>query len=200
MSFAGTAARGSAIPSPVEGMYTHLEDTDRLQFWNGSAWRSPLGSTLIASQDFSAQSQILLDNIFTTEFDTYQVYVSCVASTTAQLQYQFRQTTSNIATNYYQQFVDFQGGSTFLQQQLNQTSAQSGNVRTSPGRAMSKMTIMNPMNASITTNYQTDHFDNIISTGWVWGQNYTTGAFDGLRIFIGAGTITGNVTIYGMRK
>jgi hypothetical protein len=38
MSFAGTAARGSAIPTPVEGMVTYLEDTDSLQMFNGSAY------------------------------------------------------------------------------------------------------------------------------------------------------------------
>ncbi len=37
MSFAGTAARGSAIPSPVEGMMSYLEDVDRLQVYN-TAW------------------------------------------------------------------------------------------------------------------------------------------------------------------
>ena len=34
MSFAGTAARGSAIPSPSEGMMSYLEDVDRLQVYN----------------------------------------------------------------------------------------------------------------------------------------------------------------------
>jgi hypothetical protein len=38
MSFAGTAARGSAIPTPVEGMVTYLEDTDSLQMFNGSIY------------------------------------------------------------------------------------------------------------------------------------------------------------------
>jgi hypothetical protein len=38
MSFAGTAARGSAIPSPVEGMTTYLEDSNLLQSYNSSAW------------------------------------------------------------------------------------------------------------------------------------------------------------------
>jgi hypothetical protein len=36
MSFAGTAARGSAIPSPVEGMLTYLEDSDEYQSYNGT--------------------------------------------------------------------------------------------------------------------------------------------------------------------
>jgi hypothetical protein len=33
MVFAGTAARGSAIPSPTEGMVTYLEDSDELQVY-----------------------------------------------------------------------------------------------------------------------------------------------------------------------
>jgi hypothetical protein len=38
MTFAGTAARGSAIPTPVTGMITYLADSDRFQYWNGTAY------------------------------------------------------------------------------------------------------------------------------------------------------------------
>jgi hypothetical protein len=38
MSFAGTAARGSAIPSPVEGMNTYLEDSNDYESYDGSNW------------------------------------------------------------------------------------------------------------------------------------------------------------------
>jgi hypothetical protein len=44
MSFAGTAARGSAIPSPVEGMVSYLNDADRLEVYS-NAWK-PVGSVL----------------------------------------------------------------------------------------------------------------------------------------------------------
>ena len=36
--FAGTAARGSAITSPVEGQFSFLKDSDSVQFYDGSAW------------------------------------------------------------------------------------------------------------------------------------------------------------------
>ena len=36
--FAGTAARGSAITSPVEGQFAFLKDSDALTFYNGTAW------------------------------------------------------------------------------------------------------------------------------------------------------------------
>ena len=47
ITFSNSAARSSAITSPVEGMVTYLADTDTYQFWNGSAWTnlvSPAGS------------------------------------------------------------------------------------------------------------------------------------------------------------
>jgi hypothetical protein len=40
MVFAGTAARGSAIGTATEGMYAHLNDTDTLTYYNGSAWEN----------------------------------------------------------------------------------------------------------------------------------------------------------------
>jgi hypothetical protein len=36
MTFAGTAARGSAIPTPTEGMLTYLADTNTFEYYNGS--------------------------------------------------------------------------------------------------------------------------------------------------------------------
>jgi len=38
MTFAGTAARGSAIGTAVEGMLTWLEDSNKYQYYNGSSW------------------------------------------------------------------------------------------------------------------------------------------------------------------
>lgn len=42
-TFAGTAARGSAITTPVEGMVTYLEDSNSLQLWDGASWTSAGG-------------------------------------------------------------------------------------------------------------------------------------------------------------
>jgi hypothetical protein len=43
MTFAGTAARGSAIGTAVEGMVTYLEDSNSLQLWDGASWTSAGG-------------------------------------------------------------------------------------------------------------------------------------------------------------
>ncbi len=38
MVFAGSAARATAITSPSEGMFVFLQDTDTLQYYDGSAF------------------------------------------------------------------------------------------------------------------------------------------------------------------
>jgi hypothetical protein len=43
MVFANDAARGSAIPSPTEGMVAYLTGSDSLEAYNGTAWTSAAG-------------------------------------------------------------------------------------------------------------------------------------------------------------
>ena len=40
MNFAGTAARGSAIASPSEGMVSYLADTNAVEVYDGSLWKN----------------------------------------------------------------------------------------------------------------------------------------------------------------
>lgn len=42
MTFGGTGARGSAIPMPIEGMVTYLQDSNILSIYDGNAWRNSL--------------------------------------------------------------------------------------------------------------------------------------------------------------
>lgn len=38
MTFAGTAARGSAIGTATEGMVTYLADSKTFEYWNGTSY------------------------------------------------------------------------------------------------------------------------------------------------------------------
>jgi hypothetical protein len=49
MVFAGTAARGSAIPSPSEGMVTYRSDDDLVEVYNGSSFVPVSGILQVAS-------------------------------------------------------------------------------------------------------------------------------------------------------
>ena len=52
-TFAGTAARASAITAPTEGQISYLQDTDQLSYYDGSAWVNAPGArpTLVAPQE-----------------------------------------------------------------------------------------------------------------------------------------------------
>jgi hypothetical protein len=52
-TFAGTAARSSAIASPTEGQLSYLQDTDQLAYYDGSSWVTAPGARplLIAPEE-----------------------------------------------------------------------------------------------------------------------------------------------------
>jgi hypothetical protein len=77
MSFAGTAARGSAIGTATEGMTTFMEDTDRLESWTGSQWTSPTDLVLVKTQTIgTAVSSVTVTNAFSSAYDSYRIVIS----------------------------------------------------------------------------------------------------------------------------
>jgi hypothetical protein len=58
MVFDDSAARGSAIPSPIEGMVTYLKDTDAIEKFNGSAF-VPVGTILQVVQTVKSDTQTI---------------------------------------------------------------------------------------------------------------------------------------------
>jgi hypothetical protein len=65
MVFDDSAARGSAIPTPSEGMVTYLKDTNQVQAYNGAAF-APIGTILqivstIKTDTFSSSSTTFVD-------------------------------------------------------------------------------------------------------------------------------------------
>lgn len=47
MVFASSSARASALTAPTEGMLTWLEDSNKYQYWSGSAWTDLLTGSVI---------------------------------------------------------------------------------------------------------------------------------------------------------
>jgi hypothetical protein len=70
MSFAGTAARGSAIPSPVEGMVTYNTSNDLLELYNGSAYKIVSATTGGILQVVQGITTTQVSNSTTTHADT----------------------------------------------------------------------------------------------------------------------------------
>ena len=205
MSFAGTAARTTAIPTPTLGMYTHLEDAapaPRLQFWNGSAWRSPLGSTLVASSSFSAVTSVAFNNIFTSEFDNYEIFISASANVASAVSMFLRAGGSNLTTTTYD-FNFIRVENTTLLGNNSSAGIAWGpfTVRGVTTPNFCKVTLSNPAvsgrSKSILAHTQDRSSVNVTDIGS--GRNTTTTVFDGFA-FTATADMTGTCYVYGMRK
>ena len=196
MTFATSAARGSAIPTPVEGMYTHLEDTDALQFYNGSAFVSPFGMTLVANQSFTSQNTVIFNDIFTSQFDSYQIYTTLTAAGAGHDgNIVLRAATVNAITNYQVAYVQASGGVVNGFSNAAAVNMQIGRFDTAGG--VSVMTLHNPAVAERTFGLLTS-VDSGMFTRLTSGMHTTAQAYDGLQFNFNSGT--GTIRIYGIRK
>ena len=116
MTFATTAARATAIPTPTEGMVTYRNDVDILELYNGVAWVPAAGRNLITTQTFTSTNALNVDGVFTSLYRNYEVFISLTSIsgvTGVELRYQYRQSGSTITTNYLTQRI-FNYGTTIV--------------------------------------------------------------------------------------
>ncbi len=203
MSFSGTATRGSAIPTPVEGMYTHLEDTDSLQFWNGSAWINGFGMNLIKTETIgSAVASVVVADVFSADYDNYRVIISggATASAINNINIQI----GNAVTGYYgsriQQVI---AGTITGQGQSNAASLEVTRYSVGTNNPAVIIDILAPFQAERTGIIASGIFMDTtngatrLSTGFL---NNTT-SYTGFTVLASAGTITGGtVFVYGYRN
>jgi hypothetical protein len=217
MSFAGTAARGSAISSPVEGMYTHLEDTDSLQFWNGSAWKmaalaTGAGLVHLRTTTFTGVTSVSLgsnaDPVFSSEFDNYKVVVSARSSTNADKNWTIRiraNTTDETASVYnFGNFGLNANGSTVSNNAFNSSSLTIlNNGHYAAFTCSAVFDIINPFGSKTTnilgnsTGVSSEY--SILQT--IGGSINNTTSYNGFTLILSSGNFTdGVVSVYGYRK
>jgi hypothetical protein len=204
MSFAGTAARGSAIPSPTLGMYTHLEDAPaRTQFWNGSAWVTPMGLTLINDTTFSSSTLVRVNSVFSAAYDNYLIKLDYKTSATGGAVVNMRYLTAvdtPTATSLYDRVgLTSELGSLANYAGNNETDVLvgvSGNVN----GASSTLEVHRPFLSARTVSFGSS----MRNDGAVlYSTNYTYRAdtsFNGFQLTPNTGNITGTVKTYGYRN
>lgn len=197
-TFSNAAARTAAITAPSEGMLTYLEDVDRYEWWSGSSWRSPFGSTLIASSVFTSQTSVALDNIFTADYRYYDFYFQAQNSGSAGgLQVRLRTGSSDASPNTYfgQRFTA--NNTTVTAEQNNPGSDWTIGVIRTNGPSYVQGSISNPFVVTETA-MVTSSFDRAAQATFGAFNHPTVGSYNGIRFFNGA-NMTGSVMIYGRR-
>ena len=194
-TFSNAAARTAAITSPVEGQMTYLEDNDRYATWNGSAWVSPFGSTLVASNTFTTATTLDVDNVFSSEFDVYEIVISFINSSAIDASMQLRVSGTTAATNYAYTQLQAQGTSATVSNLTSQTSAPIGRI--DGNVALVKITLSNPFVVDDTIGF-TQSFDSAGFTRINGVRHVTVASYTGFRLNMSGST--GTLRVYGLRK
>jgi hypothetical protein len=202
-SYADSAARTTAIPSPTEADLSYLQDTNSVEVYDGSAWAAVGaggGTALITSSTFSGSSTVSVDNCFTSSYNAYQIIFTNTASNNlANIYMRFRASGADTATGYDigEAIIRFSDG--YFSNDGN------GNAQTlmimgytSTARTHHNITVWEPTETQYTAMwYNAIHPD---YAEWGGGSQTTTTSFDGFTIWPSAGTISGELYVYGWVK
>jgi len=210
--FASTVERDAAFGGTgektlAEGQFAYLETGNVTQYYDGATWQS-VGVTpglvcVKAETAFSAASSVTADSVFTSTYTNYRILIR-FTTTAADLGMQFRAATVDTTTNYNYQQLRANSTTVSGARSASQSSAIIGeNTNGSffslcsidlSGVQLAEPTSFSSVNAKTTTNYDAPsvvHFT---------GNQSASTAFDGIKILVSTGTMTGSYTIYGYSK
>ena len=205
MSFAGTAARGSALPTPNHGMASWLQDSDSFEIYNGSSWGS-LGSqptlVFIGSESFSGVASASINDVFSADYTNYKAVVNVTEASVNDnnMSLRVRASGSDLATNTYENgrySVGARGlNSPTQNNSVLASSAVIGQLSDSVGSG-AEIRFNNPYELRNTT-ILLDGVGRVLVMAAAIVTNSL--AYDGFTIFPTTGTITGSITVYGIRE
>ena len=161
-----------------------------------------IGLWLVGSTSFGpTATSAELDNVFTSNFQTYEIHWIINPSTNVNLFLQMRTGGANNATtNYAIQKTSFSSTTLATSRSTAQTSFSPADIYSTSDSNTGKITVFRPQATARTTilaNAQTS-----LSEAISWqatGQFGATTAFDGFRFFTSSGTFSGSMKVYGYR-
>jgi hypothetical protein len=202
MVFDDATARGSAIPSPSEGMLTYNKDTSGLELYDGSAF-GPVGSDAglihIETQDFSAVSAVNFSvGVFSATYNNYKIiFRKNSASTSNQVFARLRVAGVDNSTNYDRQIFDADNTQLTGLRQTSQTSVgifgDASNIQTGI------LEICNPF-LTTKTNFFTYGNRETPQVTFNFTLQTSTSSFDSISFIASEGNMTGQMSVYGYRK
>jgi len=204
--FSNAAARTAAITSPVEGQLTYLEDLNRYENYNGTAWVRPIGMTLVGSTTFSGVSGASLSaNTFSSLYRDYKVIMEITTSANpATLQYRLQVGGDDDTTNNYQSANAgvTASGTVISLANTNQTIGSLLYTTGSGNLTALDMTVYSPSVAAQTTISGTGFGTDSTAVNWtswrIGGKKAEDTAFDNISFYVSTGTMTGRLSIYGL--
>jgi hypothetical protein len=154
----------------------------------------------ITSQSFSAAATVNVNDVFSSTYKNYKIYINLAHSTGAvNFSYRFRVSGSDDTnTNYGYQFISASNTT------VSANRANSNNSGTLPDitniNSNIDLTVFSPQKTQLTYIWADGNYGagtNYIQT-WASSFNATT-SFTGITFFVGSGSITGTLEVYGIK-
>ena len=197
--FSNAAARTAAITSPVEGQLTYLEDTNQYASWNGSAWVSPFGLTLVKSQTIgTTAATVVVNDAFSADYDAYKIVVTGgVLSTDGTMNMQLGAS----STNYFYTYLHATYDNTPKSAGAGSQSAWNFIGGGGTTQMHASLDLINPFLAKPTTLANaTSNYPGVYA-GVTNGYHSTATSYTSFTLTPNSGTMTGGtINVYGYRK
>ena len=214
--FATTVERDAAFGGTgektlAEGQLCYLEDSDVVQYYDGSSWATVGPQTvttpglvrLSGETAFSAASSVTLDSVFTSTYRNYKIIINYTTSSTSGMRFRVRASGSSVSTTTYNE-QQFEASNTTLtgSRGASGTSviiagATNGSFNASIELALFNIQVATPTTL-ISMNIHNSGAYTVPISGYYTGNNSNATSYDGFELFTGSGTMTGNYTVYGL--
>ena len=166
------------------------------------ATQASVGLVKIVDQSFTAASTVSVNNCFSSAYENYRMMI-ILASTTTLNTFNIRlrlSGTDATGSDYAQQRLQADNTSLVGARLTGQTVARIGTLPDT-GSMVANLDIFRPATATTTHAISSSVFFTGIPQYETWGITHNVAtAYDGFSFILGAGTITGNLRIYGYQN
>lgn len=167
-----------------------------------SSAMNQVGLWKVASYSFTSNATPYIDNCFTSDYENYKVVISVTSNANAQARFQFRTGGSNVATVAYWwggYYLNMSGAAVLTPENSGSAANQGryGAFATN-GNNFAEINISCPKNSSQKTTWTSVHQSAENFSRYMTGYFDGTNSFDGIQLQ--GATLTGNITVYGLRN
>ena len=201
LPFADSAARTTALPSPTDGQYSYLQDTNATEYYNGTAWVSTgTGLVQISYGTFSGASVQAIDTVFVSSPSVYMLIINSEGTVAGTTYMSFNMRTAgtplNSAASYEYSGITNSGAAGPNRDYATATFGVLGNIGTVVGQSV--VWIVVPASSNYPTLFS--QMFGVGSTATYVG-NYNTrvtvaGSYDGIQFQPASGTMSGTYRLY----